>query len=152
MPLLNSSYLHKRSNNSNIITGNHILSDAQYLCVTYALKNQGEFVMCKNTNVSKTEWGFVARCKHCRYYHVAFGTTILKFSEEQFLDFADNVLVEKKAFSDISNRTSKMITIETENKNMCLIYSYNEVERLCVLLIEAGDVILKERLLNFSLN
>lgn len=45
-----------------------------------------------------------------------------------------------------------MITIETENKNMCLIYSYNEVERLCVLLIEAGDVILKERLLNFSLN
>ena len=108
--------------------------------------------MCKNTNLSKTEWGFVVRCKSCGYYHVAFGTTVLKFTEESFIEFTfltERYLLE---YADACNKMSKMISIETDSKNIGLIYSYNELERLCNLLKEAREVLKREKLFSFSLN
>lgn len=108
--------------------------------------------MCNYKNLASSEWGYVVRCNSCNHFHAAFGTSVLRLSNDEFLSFVDEVKSKLELHEDIHNRKIKAIAIETAHKNVGLIYTYNELQKFFSILAEARDVLNKEILFNFCDN
>lgn len=108
--------------------------------------------MCDYKNLVHTEHGYVVKCTSCMHMHVAYGTTVLRFSQDEFLVFVKDVRRKLETSADIWCRQSKTIQIDTDSKNIMLVYSYKELEQFVLLLDKAVDKLSKEYLFNFAYN
>lgn len=108
--------------------------------------------MCNYKNLVHTEHGYVVKCKSCGHMHVAFGTTILRFAHHDFLEFVKETELKLKTNKHTCTPGAKAIQIDTANKNVGLIYSYNELKHLSGLLQSATDELSKQELYNFCYN
>lgn len=108
--------------------------------------------MCNYKNLVHTEYGYVVRCNSCGHLHAAFGTTILRFTEQEFLSFVKEVEHKLSTHKCTWNKKSKSIQIETANKNIGLVYSYIELKEFAKLLETATDELSREQLYNFCEN
>lgn len=108
--------------------------------------------MCNYNNLVHTEHGYVVKCSSCGHLHVAFGTTILRFTHDEFLTFVQEAELKLKANKNTWSKGAKSIQIETANKNIALIYSYKELKVFVSLLRSATDELSKEQLYNFCCN
>lgn len=108
--------------------------------------------MCSYNNLVHSPNGYVIRCEKCQNLHVGFGTTVLAFSNQDFFEFYHTINEQIEEYRNITCTTSKQITIPTALRSISLVYSYNELEQLNILLQAAKEKLKKEALFNFNYN
>lgn len=96
--------------------------------------------MSEQKIISHSKNGFLLHCCGCNNYQLAFGTSILSFTEEQLQDFTEMVLEED--FSDCKSFPQrKLIQLPTFTEHVMLIVTYNEW-------LELSNMFVEHRLLN----
>lgn len=88
------------------------------------------------------------QCNACNHLQIAFGTTALVFTKDEFYDFCEIVEEEKNEFTGHSFPGSKSIVVPTKNKDIALVFSYGEILKLHELVSCASILLQAEEILN----
>lgn len=94
--------------------------------------------MCKQKILSHNENGYVALCSKCSHFQIAFISTILTLTEQQFSEFASQVSNQLYHSERQTDENHKTFCIHTFSINTRLILSLNELRKLVYLLDEAN--------------
>ncbi len=108
--------------------------------------------MCRFKKLCHTENGYVVRCNQCRHIHIAFGTTILAFTRDQYHDFVRMIGEQYRLHKNDCCRDQKIIQIPTDARSIMLAYTPGELEKLFNLLEKANTLIDKEQFFSFNGN
>lgn len=81
--------------------------------------------------------GYVARCRSCDRFQIAFGTTLMTFDEEGLRELAMDVKDNRKVFRDRICIGEKAFLFDAQAPSMRLLLCYAELERFDDLLSEA---------------
>ena len=108
--------------------------------------------MCVYKKLHHNENGYVVRCNVCQHFHVAFGSTVLAHTEDQFYDFIRTVDEYYEINRFYSCRAQKVVQIPTIARSITLVYSLEELRKLSELLHQASDKLDKEKLFAFHNN
>lgn len=108
--------------------------------------------MCIYKKLHHNKNGYVVWCTVCRHFQVAFGSTILAYTEDQFYDFIRTVDEYYKTNRFYTCRAQKMVQIPTNARFVTLVYSLEELRKLLELLHQASDKLDKEKLFAFHNN
>src|SRR5688572_22384983 len=92
--------------------------------------------MCQYKIYHQSEWGYVIRCNGCEHLQLAFGTTAITFTFEQFDEFAETIREYHIAYRDDCFKDQKTIRIPTIAQSISLAFSVNEMEKLMQMLDE----------------
>lgn len=95
--------------------------------------------------------GYVARCK-CGNMQLAFGTTLLSLSRQQFYELADIVSNLDKRYNSTPSPYNKMIQIPLAAKNTAIVCNLSELKLLSTLIAEGRKSLEYEELFAFSNN
>lgn len=108
--------------------------------------------MCGYKMLQHDERGYVTRCSRCRHLHVAFGTTVLAFTTDQFYEFAQQIEGYREMHRHTSCPEEKNIQVPTLLRTVMLLYSYRELDALYSLLADARKKLDHEQLVAFHEN
>lgn len=108
--------------------------------------------MCFYKILKNDETGYVTQCNKCKHMHVAFGNTILTFTEDQFSEFSSMVWDYYEQYKGETFRDTKIVQISTIAKPIILVYTVNELEKFCYLLKDAEKRLKHEKLFVFNNN
>lgn len=108
--------------------------------------------MCSFKILHHSESGYVIRCQQCQHIHVAFGSTVMAFTLEEFYGFKKTVEEYNFHYSNLPGNNRKQIQLPTANRSISLLYSRNELEKLSSLLDHAIECLCKEKLFTFHEN
>jgi len=108
--------------------------------------------MCVYKKIYHNENGYVVRCGACRHFHIAFGSTVMAHTCDQFYDFIRTIDEHYNANRFCSCRAQKLVQIPTGLRSMTLVYSLEELRKLSELLHRASDRLDKEKLFVFNNN
>ncbi len=103
--------------------------------------------MCKQKILSHNENGYVALCSKCSHFLIAFISTIITLTEEQFSEFATQVSNQLHFSEKQTDENHKTFCVHTFSVNTRLILSLNELRKLVYLLNEANASIEVNKLL-----
>jgi hypothetical protein len=108
--------------------------------------------MCSYKTLHHSADGYVIKCNCCNKLQVAFGTTCMSYTEEQYRDYIS--LVDKYIENNKTAgcRDQKAITLPTVARSISLVYSLNELEKLRSLLIDGRNKLEHEKLFVFNDN
>ena len=95
--------------------------------------------------------GYVARCK-CGNLQLAFGTTLLSLSRQQFYELASVVSNLNKRHSSTPAPYNKMIQIPLVTNNTAMVCNVSELKSLSALIAEGIKNLEYEELFAFSNN
>lgn len=85
--------------------------------------------------------GYVIRCRECKYYHIAFCSTLLMISEEEFTVFCESVKQKCDEEDYQISEHAKSIIIKTPYECIHMLLSKNEAKRFSHILEEADNEI-----------
>ncbi len=108
--------------------------------------------MCQYKTLEKSKDGYVVRCNKCRHLHVAFGSNVLSFSEDQFFEFVNTVDGYFEDNKHSAHRDMKTIQIPTVARSIMLLYSLDELDTFSTLLHQAKKQLEQEKLTCFYEN
>ncbi|MBL7719111.1 MAG: hypothetical protein JNL72_09785 [Flavipsychrobacter sp.] len=108
--------------------------------------------MCGYKTLHNNEDGYVVACHCCGHIQVAFGTTAMSFTREQFYDHIRLVDECYKVHCLTAFRDQKNVTIPTVARSLSLIYSVNELKRLLKLMINGRNKLEHDKLFRFHDN
>lgn len=108
--------------------------------------------MCNYKTLFKNEHGYVVKCNHCLQLHVAFGTTLLAFSEDQFFEFSKMVTESYNTYQFVCCRKEKRVQLPTAIGSVMLVFSINELDQFRDLLQNGGEVLRHDQLFQFNNN
>lgn len=94
--------------------------------------------ICKQKILSHNESGYVAMCSKYSHFQIAFISTILILTEEQFSEFASQVSNQLQYSERQTDENHKTFCIHTFSINTRLILSLSELRKLVYLLDEAS--------------
>lgn len=103
--------------------------------------------MCQYKVYHQSELGYVIKCHGCEHLQLAFGTTAITFTNEQFDEFANTIREYHEAYREEFFRDQKTIRIPTTAVSIALAFSVNEMEKLMDMLNEALVLIQVDELL-----
>ncbi len=89
----------------------------------------------------------MVRCKQCGYYQVAFGTTCLSLTPNQFTGYKNLIEDYYTMYKDDECENTKCIHIPTPVKALTQLYTLKELARLIALLEHAEATIAVEKLM-----
>jgi hypothetical protein len=98
------------------------------------------------------EDGYVVACNCCGHIQVAFGTTVMSFTREQYYDHIKLVDEYYTVNSLAPFRDQKTVNIPTVARSVSLAYSVNEVKKLLALLIKGRNKLEHDNLFVFNEN
>jgi ribosomal protein S27E len=104
--------------------------------------------MCSYNTLHVNDDGYVVKCNSCRHFQVAFGTTVLVFTKDEFLDFCEIVNAETNEWYNDGFPQSKSIFIPTKCRDVALIFSYKEILKLHHVLANASLILQAHELLS----
>lgn len=108
--------------------------------------------MCNYKTLQHNSNGYVVQCRNCNHIQVAFGTTIVSFSREQFYEFISVIDEQYQLHSLCLQRAKKMVHVHTPSGNLAMIYSVNELSALLYLLVEGRNALEFNELFVFNNN
>ena len=108
--------------------------------------------MCAYKTLSNNEDGYVIQCEGCDHIQVAFGTTSMTFTQDQFYDHIKVVDESYNIHNLHAFRDQKCITIPTVARTLSLVYSVNELKKLLKLLIKGRNSLEHHKLYEFNEN
>lgn len=88
--------------------------------------------------LSHTEHGYVLRCNRCNSYRIAFGTSMMSVSLDEFESFLSEVRYHSDYFPHDGFHDQKIIHVALPAKNVCLILNYKELQNLSHMLAEVN--------------
>lgn len=94
--------------------------------------------MCNTQVLEHTKFGYVARCNRCENLQLAFGTTSITLTEEQFHEFRETIRDYHLAYSYKDQPEIKDIYIPTELPSISLVFSFKELGFLMEMLEQAS--------------
>ncbi|MFT3902941.1 MAG: hypothetical protein QM727_07190 [Niabella sp.] len=114
--------------------------DAAFACggITSFLQ---EKMTCDFQNLYSGDEGYIVRCKQCGHYQVAFISTMLTLTENDFLFFCEQVHYKAQHAHEMGNNHSKMVMIGTPSTDVQLILTPIELIRLHKMVEQATDEI-----------
>ena len=103
--------------------------------------------MCEFQKLSFSEHGYVVRCQECGHYQLAFGTTMLTLSNEDFKTL--HGIVQQKYLSVCKNEAcvheygaeAKSVVISTPFTGMCIVVTRKELNHLNSMMENADNEI-----------
>ena len=108
--------------------------------------------MCEYKTLKNMPHGQVCLCGQCNRLQVAFCTTVVSFSREQFYDFITTVDTLYKQYNLHLCRDKKMVHVPLPAKGVAMICSINELKVLLYLLVEGRNSLEYEEIFTFSKN
>lgn len=101
--------------------------------------------MCNFNKLALTNHGYVVCCSDCGYYQLAFGTTLLTLSEEDFNALIQTVSAQVKKMGDCDTACfsddSKNIIVSAPSNQCCFILTCNELKLFYEMLDNADNEI-----------
>jgi hypothetical protein len=88
--------------------------------------------------LSHTENGYILRCRGCHSYRLAFGTSLMCLSQEEFNSFQSEIRYHSDYFPHEGFYDQKIIHIVLPCKNVCMILNYKELQQLSHMLAEVN--------------
>lgn len=104
--------------------------------------------MCNYKVLHNNQHGYVVRCGNCGYVQVAFGTTLIALTLNQFTRFRKLVEDQEGIHRDEPCPNAKCIHMPTPARNMTLVYTIRELRQLQELLNQADACLQVERLMS----
>jgi hypothetical protein len=104
--------------------------------------------MCSYNTLHLNEDGYVISCNGCNHLQLAFGTTVLILTRNEFSEFCEMVEDRKNLWDSDGFPMSKCIYIPTKNKDVALVFSYKELLKLHHILVSAGLILETEEILS----
>jgi len=108
--------------------------------------------MCNYRSVKNSDRGYVMRCSGCGHIQVAFASTILSFTRDQFYDFINMADELYKSHNMHPFPDEKIIRIPTPARAVTLAYSVNEMKDFLYLLIDGRNKFEHADLFSFNHN
>lgn len=108
--------------------------------------------MCRYKTLQQNEHGYVMRCNRCRHLHVAFGSTVLAFTQDQFYDFVQLIEEYRDLYGQAIHPDEKNIQVPTIVRTIMLVYSARELNDLAELLDKARRQLDHDKMLAFHEN
>lgn len=93
--------------------------------------------MCTYTTLSKGKNGYIVFCRRCSHYQIAFGTSLINMSEEEFTEFNN---VAREQYAEQKNNGMewyKNIQLPVFAQNNLMVLSYVELKLMIDMLNEA---------------
>lgn len=103
--------------------------------------------MCRYKIYHQSDHGYIVRCHSCEHIQLAFGTSVMTYTREQFNEFVDSVYEYYTAYQHECSRKQKTIRIPTLSASISLAFSLNELEILMNMLEEAAVLIETDKIL-----
>ncbi len=94
--------------------------------------------MSNHKLLSHTENGYIVRCNNCMHYRIAFGTTMMCFSEDEFQEFQKEIQEQFDLFPHEGFLDQKIIQVLLPTQNVSMILNFKELEKLYSMLTEAN--------------
>lgn len=95
--------------------------------------------MCEFQSLYFGDDGYVVRCGKCGHYQVAFASTMLNMTEEDFVKLCQLVKTKMEEPDHYNNPSAKCIVVPTASKGMYMLLTRKEAERLNEILEEADS-------------
>jgi hypothetical protein len=92
--------------------------------------------MCEFESLYFDDDGYVVRCKQCGHYQLAFISTMLSLTQNEFEKFCQLVYYKCQEPDAALLPNSKCIVIPTPGSKFCLVLSKVEAVKLCSILDE----------------
>lgn len=93
--------------------------------------------MCNHKVLSHNRYGYIIKCSSCRHYQVAFGTTVLCLSEEQYRDLTSHMNDQHELYKHDGEDLRKIIHLPTYCEHAFMVLNVKELKRFLVLVKEA---------------
>ena len=98
--------------------------------------------MCTTRILSQTKAGFINQCRECESIHLAFGTSLLRLSEEEFGEISSQIYNDVQHVNNRIDPNSKSIQIpHPTGSGFSLVLSINELTQLNELIQEANIIL-----------
>lgn len=94
--------------------------------------------MCEFQSLYFGEDGYVVRCDKCGHYQLAFASTMLTMTKEDFATLCHTVKIKMNEANEYYHDSAKCIVIPAASKSTCLLLTKKEAQRLHEIL-EAAD-------------
>lgn len=98
---------------------------------------------------AENEFGYLGMCASCRTINVAFQNSLFCLTLDQFEAFA-GMMHNRLAMRAINTPHGKELMLATPMPNYFLLFSDEDLTRLCALLSEAAPILEAERILTVS--
>lgn len=106
--------------------------------------------MCNYKTLFHSESGYAVKCRKCGHLQIAFGTTAMAFTIEQFDEFHRTIEAMMEVHRHAAFRTQKSIQIPTAAKGLSLMYTPTELELLSKMLHSVNEKLGIEKLLSLE--
>jgi len=94
--------------------------------------------MCTTRILAQSKMGFVNLCSHCGVFHLAFGTAILKLSEDDFFSICSQIDDDVQSNRSWVDPEVKSIQIfHPSQSGFSLVLTYVEYRQFRDMLLEA---------------
>lgn len=93
--------------------------------------------MCDNKTLSHSEGGYIFQCLQCGLFQLAYGTSLISFSPEQFGEFRQQVRARLASHPQDGFPHHKCIALQVYSEHSYMILCYLELKELMELLNEA---------------
>lgn len=90
--------------------------------------------MCNYKVLHHNEYGYVIKCNTCKNIQIAFGTTAIAYTEQEFYEFKKSVFEYHNHREFDTCPDSKNNYFETPTPNVMLVYNLTEMKNLITLL------------------
>jgi len=103
--------------------------------------------MCEFNQFYFSEEGYVAYCKNCKYFQLAFGSTLLTLTESDFNvlhNLTEQLIVARNDYVD---EEIKQVIIPTPYPGMNMLLTIKELRQLDIMLEEAENEMASQALL-----
>lgn len=95
--------------------------------------------MCTTRILAQSKAGFINQCTECESIHLAFGTSLLRLTVEEFMEISSQIYYDVQHVNDRINPNSKSIQIShPSGSEFSLVLSMNELTQLNDLAQEAN--------------
>lgn len=93
--------------------------------------------MCEFQSLYYDDDGYVVVCKDCGYYQLAFGSTMLSLSAEDYIKLCKIVRNKYNYVDFTASENTRNVVIPTPSQGLYLLLTRNEANRLYEILEEA---------------
>ena len=105
--------------------------------------------MCQHKVLAHNKQGYIIQCNKCNHFQIGFGTAIVCFTTVQFEKFIKQAELQQEIFGQEENTypNYKKVALPTFSRNVQLMMSYQELNKMCELIEEANVMIQLEKML-----
>lgn len=103
--------------------------------------------MCNFKTLFHSEHGCAVKCRKCGHIQLAFGTTAMALTVEQFDQFLETIKDLRELHQHTMFPNQKCVNIPTAAKGLVLVYSLSDLELLNKMLDKVREKLEREKLL-----